>query len=253
MSVHAACLLSTHLHLVVTDVRGELPRFLQLFHRLFALSIKAIRGWPEEVFNKDSTGMHELLNSEAMVKALAYLMANPVEAGAVRYAREWPGVQTLPRDLGRRVVEVARPAGYFDETNEQWPERLQLPLEMPSSLQVEYGEERARARVEERLRRNERDAWDDARKRGVSFLGVRRVLRTPHTRRATKYEAFGSLNPQFSAAGDAEAAAVLRIRLFNAAYDDAMTAWASGDREVCFPYGTWWMRVHHHARCQAPP
>ena len=50
--VHAGCLMSTHSHEVVTDVRGKLPRFLQEFHRLLALSTKALRGWPGEVFDK---------------------------------------------------------------------------------------------------------------------------------------------------------------------------------------------------------
>lgn len=31
--VHAGCLMSSHSHEVVTDVRGVLPRFLQEFHR----------------------------------------------------------------------------------------------------------------------------------------------------------------------------------------------------------------------------
>ena len=82
--VHAGCLMSTHSHEVVTDVQGVLPRFLQEFHRLLALSTKALRGWPGEVFDKRSTGQHELLTPEATIEALAYLVANPVEAGAVR-------------------------------------------------------------------------------------------------------------------------------------------------------------------------
>ena len=36
--VHAGCLMSTHSHEVVTDVRGVLPRLLQEFHRLLALT-----------------------------------------------------------------------------------------------------------------------------------------------------------------------------------------------------------------------
>ena len=60
--VHAGCLMSTHSHEVVTDVRGVLPRFLQDFHRLLALTTKALRGWPGEVFDKRSTGQHSLLN-----------------------------------------------------------------------------------------------------------------------------------------------------------------------------------------------
>ena len=47
--VHAACLMSTHCHEVITDVRGEYPRFLQTFHRHLALCTKAYRGWPEAV------------------------------------------------------------------------------------------------------------------------------------------------------------------------------------------------------------
>ena len=43
--VHALCVMSTHLHLVVTDTRGELPRFLQQFHRLVALGTKVLRAW----------------------------------------------------------------------------------------------------------------------------------------------------------------------------------------------------------------
>ena len=71
--VHAACLMSTHSHEVITDVRGEYLKFLQTFHRYLALCTKAYRGWPEEVFNKDSSGVHVLLTSEATVEAIAYL------------------------------------------------------------------------------------------------------------------------------------------------------------------------------------
>ena len=50
--VHAACLMSTHAHEVITDVRGEYPRFLETLHRYLELCTKADSGWPEEVFNK---------------------------------------------------------------------------------------------------------------------------------------------------------------------------------------------------------
>jgi putative transposase len=78
--VHAACLMSTRCHEVITDVRGEYPRFLETLHRNLALCTKAYRGWPEEVFNKRSTGVHALLTPEAMMESIAYLIANPVES-----------------------------------------------------------------------------------------------------------------------------------------------------------------------------
>ncbi|MGB8330074.1 MAG: transposase, partial [Polyangiales bacterium] len=90
VAVHAGALMSSHSHEVITDVRGELSLFLQTFHRHLALCIKSIRGWPGEVFDKRSTGAHELLTPEATIESLAYLVANPVEAMAVRNARDWP-------------------------------------------------------------------------------------------------------------------------------------------------------------------
>src|SRR5690606_10812830 len=58
--VHAACVLSNHFHLVVTDLRGVLPQFLKEFHQYLALSVKAFRGWTTHVFDKRQTGVQHL-------------------------------------------------------------------------------------------------------------------------------------------------------------------------------------------------
>jgi putative transposase len=253
--VHAGCLMSTHSHEVVTDVRGELSRFLQMFHRNLALCTKAIRGWPGEVFDKRSTGAHELLTPEATLDALAYLIANPVEAMAVRYAKDWPGAHTMPREIGSRVVKARRPECYFDPDNPEWPEVIELHLQMPSALQCDYGIEIAQERIVQRVRERERRICQISKRTGVSFVGPRRVIGQTHTKRARSYEGFVSLNPRFSARGNREAAsaAVMRLRAFNAQYDRALAAWTSGNRTALFPYGTWWMRVHHGALCGPAP
>ncbi len=253
--VHAACLMSTHSHEVITDVRGEYPKFLHTLHRLIALCTKAYRGWPAEVFDKESTSVHTLLTPEAIIESIAYLIVNPVEAGAVRYARDWPGAHTLSSHVGTRVIRVKRPKHYFDPDNGQWPEELELRMEMPVVLELGYGPELARERIAARVREKQHRAWNNARRSGVSFIGPRRVLKLPHTKRAKSYEVFASLNPQFAAAGNRAAAteAVKRIRAFNAQYARALAAWTAGDRSACFPQGTWWMRVCHGARCGPGP
>jgi hypothetical protein len=247
--------MSTHSHEVVTDVHGVLPRFLQEFHRLLALTTKALRGWPGEVFDKRSTGQHSLLTPAATIEALAYLVANPVEAGAVRYAKDWPGAHTLPRDIGTRVVKATRPAHYFDPDNSSWPDVVELQLQMPTTLELDYGVELAQTRIAERVRQREHRAWQESKRTGLPFLGARRVLRQASTKRARSYETFGSRNPQFAAAGHRRAAAeaVRRMRAFNAQYDRALAAWTAGKRTVRFPQGTWWMRVCHGARCGPGP
>src|SRR4051794_11895903 len=45
VQVHAFCAMSTHIHLVVTDVRGELPQFLHFFHRIVSLCTQVYRRW----------------------------------------------------------------------------------------------------------------------------------------------------------------------------------------------------------------
>jgi putative transposase len=255
IEVHAAVLMSTHIHLFYTDLLGNQPLFKREFHRLFACCIKLILGWPEEVFNKSQGGEHEPLTPEAAIEDTAYLIGNPPSAFTVRYARDWPGPKTLPEDIGRRVIRVSRPECFFDPKNPRWPEEAELRLTMPQVLEATYGEEEARRRIAERVRRFEREALAKSRKEGIAFRGARRVQRTPHTARARSYEVFGKVNPRFSAAGNVEAARrkVREIRQFNAEYDWALSRWMAGDRRVRFPHGTWWMRVHHGVRCRPPP
>ena len=80
-------------------------------------------------------------------------------------------------------------------------------------------------------------------------------MRTPHMARARSYEVFGKVNPRFSAAGNAELARakVAELQRFDADYDVALAGWEAGNRKVLFPYGTWWMRVHHKVRVRPPP
>ena len=254
--VHAAVLLSTHPHYDVTDQDGKLPLFRKQFHRLLAMCTKAFRGWPEEVFNKSQAGEHELLTPRAIVKSLAYLIANPTLGLAVRYSKDWPGAKTLAKDIGTRVLRIRRPDFYLDPTNPNWPEWIELRLVMPEILIEYYGSlVAAQEAIARQVEVFERQARQKAKRLGRAFTGARRVLRTSHTTRSNSREDFGALNPQFAAAGDPDAArnAVERIRAFNAAYDRALARWTSGERDAVFPHGTWWMRVHHGVRCHPPP
>src|SRR5689334_15515821 len=98
--VHALCAMSTHLHLVVTDVRGVLPRFLQFFHRIVALGTKVLRGWEGPVWDHEATSVVRLLTRVAVVEKIAYTLANPIAAGLVRRAHEWPGAKVSPNEIG---------------------------------------------------------------------------------------------------------------------------------------------------------
>jgi putative transposase len=105
VQMHALCAMSTHLHLVVTDVQGVLPRFLQYFHRLVALGTKVLRKWEGPVWDHEATSVVRLLTRGAVVEKIAYVLANPVAAGLVRHASEWPGGEgERRRDWPRRAA-----------------------------------------------------------------------------------------------------------------------------------------------------
>src|SRR6187401_2428681 len=91
IELHAVQMLSTHIHEVLTDTRGELPRFLQQRNRLFANAIKRHRHWPEEVFARAPASCVALYGVRAILKEIGYTLANCVEAGLVHHPDDWPG------------------------------------------------------------------------------------------------------------------------------------------------------------------
>src|SRR5262245_58889981 len=137
LEVHALCAMSTHLHLVVTDVKGVLPRFLQFFHRLVALGTKVLRGWEGPVWDHEATSAVRLLTRAAMVEKIAYVLANPVAAGLVRHAHEWPGATVRVGELGRGVLRAKRPKVYLDAANPEWTDEATLPLTLPPVVEQE--------------------------------------------------------------------------------------------------------------------
>jgi REP element-mobilizing transposase RayT len=256
VQVHALCAMSTHLHLVVTDVQGVLPRFLLSFHRLVALGTKVLRAWEGPVWGHEVTSVVRLLTREAVVQKIVYTLANPVAAGLVRHARDWPGAKVLSDELGRGVLRAARPEVYFDPSNPAWPDVAALPITLPPC--IEPHEAKAfRRQVAEELALEEAKAHAEAQGRGASILGAGRAVEVSPLERATSVEPLGERNPTFAVGrgdGDAWRAAAGAVRAFRSAYRTALERWRTGVRSVVFPAGTWWMRVLHAVSvCAAAP
>src|SRR5690606_14798724 len=72
-----------------------------------------------------------LCTPQAIVEKIAYVMANPVAAGLVRRAALWPGVTTLPEQLGKASWTAQRPDFYFNAENPVWPAQATLQLAPP--------------------------------------------------------------------------------------------------------------------------
>ncbi|WP_437683359.1 transposase [Sorangium sp. So ce131] len=259
VQIHALCAMSTHLHLVVTDAQGVLPRFLQFFHRIVALGTKVLRKWEGAVWDHETTSVVRLLTHAAVVEKIAYVLANPVAAGLVRRAREWPGVKVDVDEIGRGALHAARPSVYFNPKNPQWSEEMTLAIALPPAVEqgnAEQGNAEQgnadgfRGQVAAELERLEARAHADVNRQGGRFLGAERVSKISPYQRATSFEALRERNPTFAVGreqGGAWRTAASAVRAFRASYRASLEQWCAGLRNAVFPSGTWWMRTFHGA------
>ena len=190
--------------------------------------------------------------AETAADKMAYTAVNCVAAGLVRTPGRWPGAKVLVDEVGRRVVKVKRPDWYFDASNPDWPDEVSIPIVMPACLQEACGSDDAcRAVIQRRVDERIRQAHRDNSRRGQGYLGAKRVMKTPHTKRAGSNETFGSLVPSFATGGHVEVARRMKEQRerFLSAYRAAWHAWKAGLRNVLFPAGTWKMRVSYAACC----
>jgi hypothetical protein len=252
--VHAACVQSTHWHAVLTDQNGLLPAFLRDFNRALANFIKAHRGWRGSVFQPHPSVVR-LQTNEAIVDKIAYTLANPVAAAAVRNARDWPGFRSSVRDMDGRVREYQRPAKYFSPKGTM-PVCATLVFSLPQELIAEHGAAGASKLLERAAREHEDAARREVQAKGWAFSDARRCLDASPYKRARAHEVFGDRAPTFATKGggsEAFFAAAKEVRAFRAAYRQAFDSWRQGLRDVLFPFGTWMMRVVHGARCLPAP
>lgn len=244
--VHGFCTMSTHIHLVVTDEGGRLPFFLAQFHRIVALATKVMRKWEGAMWDHAQTSLVRLVSPQAVIDKLGYTLANPVEAGLVRYASDWPGAKSRIDELGGGLLRAPRPSAWFDPRPGAWPEWADLRLEAPAGVgprTVDAWREAVAASTDE----HERRGRAEVEARGGHFLGARRAETVSPYERAKSVEATRERNPTFALGrvAGAFAAAARALRAFREAHRAALVAWRAGVRDIVFPLGTWWMAQAH--------
>jgi REP element-mobilizing transposase RayT len=244
--LHAACFMSNHHHLVVSDPRGVLPDFLRELHRSTAKAMNASQGQWENLWSAEPCNVVRLADDHDVVDKIAYVAANPVAAGLVARPEEWPGLSLWTE----RAVRVARPGPYFDERGSS-PAALVLRAVLPRRA----GDNESRASwwsrtVTNALAAKVAAAYRKMRSACRAFLGRAGVLAQSFVKRAKTFEPKRVLVPTVAAKSPLARSAMLAAqRAFRGAYRAALSEWRSGMRAIVFPFGTWWMRVHHATHC----
>lgn len=246
--VHAVCVMSSHYHAVVTDPGARIPEFTRRLHSLVARAVNPTLGRRDSLWSSsEGCSLIPLTSPAVALEKIAYVLANPVAAGLVRDARDWPGLWSAPEAIGGPPTSVPRPDAFF-RPDGLLPATIELELVLPPGF---ASVEEFQARLVEALARREAEAQQE--RRGAGFLGPARVLRqSPTSRPAAKERRFERRPLVAGADPDERRAALERIHEFVARYREAWSAFRAGVRDVVFPAGTYAMRVVHGVRCGAP-
>jgi putative transposase len=209
------------------------------------MGAKKLRNWKGSVWDNARTSVVRLLTPEAIIEKIAYTLANPVLARAVQQAHQWPGAKNLVKEIGTAVRQVSRPNIYFNSTSRKWPKDISLQVKLPPMLNDAIELQRD---IAERIAKEEKKAHKQ--------ISRRSNAKKHRASKVSPYKCATGKETQFSrdstvAVGqgnsDAYGKAIAAVRVFRAAYRKALTGWQSGDRNVSFPQGTWWMREFHAA------
>ena len=113
IQVHAFCVLSNHLHIVLTDPDACLPAFEQYLDSLVARALNTRLARRESLWDPAGYSAVDLSSPIDIVDKAAYALANPVAAGLVQSGREWPGLWSAPEQIGAAAIPARRPNFFF--------------------------------------------------------------------------------------------------------------------------------------------
>jgi REP element-mobilizing transposase RayT len=247
--VHAACAMSNHYHLVVTDPRAELPAFMQYLDSLVARATNASIGHWEGFWSSEASYSAVTHASPSdVIDKIAYTLANPVAAGLVQHGAEWPGLRTGVELLGTGVLVAPRPKEFFRAKGDM-PEQVELRLSVPPGFRSaqEY-----RARVVDAVDALEAKLRRDAQAEQRRFLGRARVLRLNPLARPAGRGPRRKLSPRVAGRDPwKRIEALTRLVSFLRRYRDALRARRAGRADALFPEGTYQLRIQHGVRCAA--
>ena len=253
IAVHAVTAMSNHVHIVATDTDGRLPDFSQWVFEFVCKAVNASYGrWGSLFEQAEEPSYVRLTTAEAIIDAIAYTVANPVEAGLVEYSRAWPGwCQAFSAGYGN-VRVVKRPTVFFRQGGavvEETTVRMTRPPGFEGLSDRDVAD-----RIRHACIARERSCRAEHREQAREFLGKRHVLAQKPWQSAHSYEQKRTLSPRVAGTNKwARIEALTDFKRFRQAYATARAKFIAGVRDVIFPFGTFAMRVRYGVRCAEAP
>jgi len=248
IDIHAFAFMSNHIHIIATDMDGRVPQFMHWFCEFSAKCINRLHNRKESVWAPGSYNAVRLAGQEDVIAAMGYVIANPVRAGLVRTPRKWPGLVSLPNVIGGEPLEFRRPEIFFRKKGKV-PAGQSLQLVRPPAFEGQSDAGFIELLVQE-VRLREKQVRDQFKQERRKFIGRRQVLKMSPFTRALSEEAGKRIVPRIACKNKSMRIELLhKLKAFLKEYRLARARYRRGDRSVCFPEGTYWMRVQFGVTC----
>ena len=243
--IHGAMGMSNHIHQISTDTTGKRSGYMRDAMREISRARNHHLKREDSLWNSQPFGDTVLLDRDTIERQLVYAWTNPVEAGLVARAEDWPGFKILPRHWGK-TYRIKRPEAYYGRES---PEYVELtPMPPPGYDDMTLDE------VREHFQELLREAEDEIHKarRNKKFRGAVRVCRTDPFSSPKSPSLMGSLSPRFASKnGELLSRAIDLHHQFQANYQRRRVDWMAGKR-VTFPAGTVQLRRCAPVTCKPP-
>ena len=249
--LHAWTAMSNHWHAIITDPHARLPEFMECVNKLVSKCINAHLGRWESLWSSEHYSAVRLVTEEDVMAKLLYVLGNPLQDALVESWSKWPGIISGPRACTDAPEDARRPAVFF-RTNGPMPESVKLEATVPPCFAGETKHQFA-TRLARQLEEHEAEVREKLASEGRTILGRDAVLAQDPLGCPESFDPRRGLNPRVACKDKWRRVEALgRLVEFLEAYRKARREFVTGDREVVFPAGTYWMCRHAGCRAASP-
>lgn len=250
VELHAYCVMSNHIHICATDVHGTIPDFARDAFSLIGRVANSLHRVKCDFWDKRPTSYVEIEDADTMWRKLVYTIVNPVTAILVRTCTEWPGVITTPGRTCRKVKAKRPKTAFFRRS--KMPQSVDFELTMPPQL-AHLAPDAFRHELGRRVAAREAEIRTSARRRGLRFMGARKLLRQDRFSAPRNTSRTSGRTPTLAGTDVPRRRERIRaLQKFRSDYREARKRWLAGARDVLFPHGTFQLRHAPNVQVAGP-
>ena len=248
--VYGVMAMSNHVHLAVGDTTGDRSYFMRDSMSGIARSRNRDLNREGHFWESGSYNDTVLLDQDAIERKLLYTWLNPVQAGLVERAEDWPGFKIMPKHWGE-TIRIEKPAKFYGIDS---PDVVEFTPQPPPGYDDMTLEE-VKEHFEKRLRRAEDEIAQVRREINEEVCGAERVKKVSTDASPTREESNpGRRIPRFATRNSKLMdVATKRYRAFKDRYETRRQRWVNGKKGVTFPCGTVQLKRCAPIKCDDPP